>query len=567
MADALAQEVIRAWEKGESERGTWKTHWQDVANFMIPDRADYIRVNTPGRKRTQYIYDGTAVYALQMFASGLHSMLTSPTLRWFELRAEDDAINARQNCLAWMDDTAARMYSIFNGPRHNFASQSSELYLDTGSIGTAVMAVLESPRTDVLFSTRHLRECVFEENEEDRVDKLTRRWQYTAKQAYQAWGTAAGESVLKALENTPERQFWFLHRVSPRMKRDPQRADSLHKPFQSVYVSEADQSVIGESGFNEFPYLVPRFSKAPGEIYGRGLGMLALPDVRMLNEMAKTILKGAQKVVDPPLQLPDDGFMLPIRTTPGGLIFYRAGTRDLIQPLETKGNIPLGIEMLNALRTQIMRTFCVEWMNMPSDPSDPASSGKGVTATYVLQNRDEKMRLLSPMLARMQSEFLGPLIDRVFAIMWRQSVARRFGPGSLLSPPPPEMSGVPIRVEYVSPIAVAQRTSQIDTLSRLVQMTMQLMQVDPSAARTLDTDAILRLTARDLNAPALALKSPEAVQAQLEQEQQAQQELNAHAQISSLAGAAKDGTAAVANLAQAAQAGQPANDDGGQEAA
>lgn len=561
--DDRAAQVVKDWERGEGARGTTKAHWQEVANYMMPDRADYTATNTPGRKRMQYVYDSTPIWALQQFAAGMHSMLTSPTLRWFELRTENDALNEDDDCRVWLDDTARRMYTIFNGQRHNFATQSHELYLDIGSIGTAVMAVLDSPRNDILFTTRHLRECVIEENAEDRVDKLGRRWEYTAKQAYQAWGINAGEAVLKALEAAPDRKFWFHHQVKPRLNRDPARADAKHKPFQSIYVSEADRTIITESGFDEFPYLVPRFSKAPGEIYGRGPGMTALPDVKMLNEMVKTLMKAAQKIVDPSLLVPDDGFILPIRTTPGGITFYRAGTRSEIKPLETKGNVQIGIELLNALRQQIIRAFFVEWMLMPSDPTDPAAAGKGVTATYVLQQRDEKMRLLSPMLARQQSEFLGPLIDRVFAMMWRRSVARGFGPGTMLLRPPQALSGVPLRVEYVSPIAVAQRSSQTDTLGRLVATAAQLMQIDPSAAQSLDADAILRLTARDLNAPALALKSPARVQQDNQARQDAQAQMNAHAQLANVAGAAKDGGAAVASLAQAAQAaGQPANDQG-----
>src|SRR5690242_15845561 len=112
-----------------------------------------------------------------------------------------------------------------------------------------------------------------------------------------------------------------------------------NKPFESVYVSVAG-TLIDVGGFDEVPYLVPRFSKVTGEIYGLGPGMTCLPDVKMLNEMAKTVVKAAQKIVDPPLQLPDSGFLVPIKTTPGSL---------------------------NSLRQQIIRAFYVEWLLMPSE--------------------------------------------------------------------------------------------------------------------------------------------------------------------------------------------------------
>jgi hypothetical protein len=551
MAVDLAAEAIESWETKNGARGVWLTHWQDLSNFLLPIRADYITQRTPGQKLMQYIYDSTPLWALEQFAAGLHALLTSPTLPWFGLKCMDDRMNADGANMAWLQDAGDRMYSIFNGPTHNFASQSGELYLDIGSIGTAVMAELESHRSGILFSTRHLKECCLAENEEDRIDTCVRRWDYTAKQAVQAWGKEAGPNVLKAYDERPEALFSFIHSVKPRHLRDVNRADGRNKPWESVYVSVADRTVISESGFNEFPYHCPRFSKKASEIYGRGPGMINLPDIKMLNAMVMTVLKAAQKVVDPPLQLPDDGFMVPIKTTPGGLNFYRAGSQDRIEPLETKGQVQLGVEMVNALRQQIIRGFYVEWMSMPSDVTDPQSAGKGVTATYVLQNRDEKMRLMSPMLARLQSEFLGPLIDRTFAIMWRHSLARRFGPDAMFSRPPPSLSGAKLRVEYISPIAIAQRSSQLDVISRLVQTAIALMQLDPQAAQVVDAEGIIRLTGKLLNAPAGALKSVADVQQARAQTAQQQADQQQQLQAAGMAKTAKDGSAAVGNMAAA----------------
>ena len=150
--------------------------------------------------------------------------------------------------------------------------------------------------------------------------------------------------------------------------------DAKHKPFESVYVCLTDKTQLGVSGFDEFPYLVPRLSKIAGEVYGRGLGMIALPDIKMLNEMVRTVLKSAQKIVDPPLMMPDDGFLMPIKTVPGGINYYRAGTRDRIEPIQTDGQVNLGIELLNSLRNQILETFNVDWLRLPTDPNNPASA-------------------------------------------------------------------------------------------------------------------------------------------------------------------------------------------------
>lgn len=558
----LVGDTIKHWERLEGERGTFLHHWQMIANYLFPDRADFTVHRSPGQRRMYYVYDNSPIYALLMSAAGLHGLLTSPTLPWFSYRADPSpgANWANDPDLdAWLQEATEADYALFNSPKHNFASQSHELYMDELAFGTAVMAVLESPRSGILFSTRHLRECVIEENEEDRVDTLIRHWKWTPAQAVAAWGNAAGEKVLKAFADGKTEKMEFIHSVKPRRQRNPDRGrESLHKPFESVYISMADKTIITQGGFDSFPYLVPRFSKTVGETWGRGPGTTCLDDIMMLNAMRQTVLKAAQKIVDPTLMVPDDGFVLPIKTFPGAMNYYRAGSKDRIEPLVTQGNIQVGVELISDLRQQIASGMMVDWMNMPADPSDPSAAGKGITATYTLQQRDEKMRLLSPMLARLQSEFLGPLLDRVFDINWRRSVSMNFAPGSPYPAPPPALRNARIRVEYVSPIALAQRSSQLDGVGRVIQMALQFAQAgDMQALQTLDIEAIMRLTGKDLGTPVQILKSADRLAQEKQQAAEAQQAMNGHDQLASLAGSAKDGAQALQTLAStgAAQGG------------
>lgn len=556
--DDKAKSVIATWERRDSDRGTTKSHWQDICDFMLPDRADYTNSRSPGQKRMSKVFDSTPIWCVQQFASGLHSLLTSSSLQWFWLEVEDERVNRIDAVRLWLDFASAHLYAIFNGPQRNFASQSNELYQDIATIGTGVMAELESPVSGILFSTRHLKECVYAENDEDRVDDLTRRWKWTAKQAVARWKNSAGEKVLKAYLEKPETEFYFLHSVKPRSLRDPSRSDAKHKAFESVYVSESDGSCITESGFDDFPYHVPRWTKLTGEIYGRGQGAIARPDVKMLNELMKLVVKSAQKLIDPPLDVPDDSYLLNIKTVPGALNFRRRGTRpdDRVQPIATGGQVQIGEKMLEGLRNQIKQTFFVDIFRMPTDIQDPASDGKGITATYWLHRREKEMMALSPMLARMSSEFSYPLINRTFNIEWRKSVAANFGPGSPFPPPPPELSGAKLRVNYVSPMALAQKSSELDAVDAVVQQQMLLRQMDPQSPLVLDVEAIMRLTSRSRNAPAEILKTAERMNAEAKAQADAQAEAAQQAQIANVAGAAKDGSSAVKNLAAAGGAGQ-----------
>lgn len=560
MPDSRAQQIVKDWNEGEGDRATFKTHWQEITRYMHPNRADYTTQQPAGGKRMQWVYDSTPIWALEQFSAGLHALLTSPTLKWFALKCEDDRVDNVPAVRAWLEYATKHLYAIFNGPKHNFAPQSHEIYLDLGSIGNGCMAVLESSRVNVLFSTRHMKECVWSENESDRVDTLTRRWEWTAKQAVEAWGAKAGEKVTKAYNEKPTQKFAFLHQVKPRRLRNALRNDAMHKPFQSVYVSEADTALITEGGFDEFPYLCPRFSKATAELYGRGPGSIALPDVKMLNELAKMVLKAGQKVLDPPLDLPDAGYLVPIKTTPGSLNFHRANIRpdDRIRPIETGGRMDIGEEMLEATRNMILRIFYVDLLRMPTDLTDPVSEGKGSTATYWMQRREKEMMALSPMLARINSEWTDPLIDRVFAIEWRRSKALRFGPGAPFPPPPPELSNQALKVEYVSPIALAQLSSETEAIDRLLEKQLVIKQMDPQAPMVVNAEATMRLYSRDLNAPMGVLKTPEQMQAEAEAAAQAAQQMMQAKQAEAMGGAAESGANAVATMANIGQERQAA---------
>ena len=257
--------------------------------------------------------------------------------------------------------------------------------------------------------------------------------------------------------------------------------------------------------------------------------MMCLPDIKMVNEMMKTTIRAAQKATDPPLMVPDDGFMLPLRTIPGGLNYYRSGTQDKIEPLQSGVRPDIGLDFIDSRREHIKRTFHVDWLQLQEGPQ--------MTATEVLQRQEDKMRLMGPMVGRLQTEFLGPLIDRVFNIFSRRN---------LLPEAPSELEGINLAIDYVSPVARAQKAQTIFNFSRLLEQMMPLANIKPEMFDNIDADATLRWAHATLDAPMETLSPPEAVQQLREQRAQQQQDMM-------LAQQAQQGAAAAKDFAQAAQ--------------
>jgi hypothetical protein len=256
--------------------------------------------------------------------------------------------------------------------------------------------------------------------------------------------------------------------------------------------------------------MVPRFVKDSVSNYGRAPAMTALPDVKMLNKMSETTIKAAQKQIDPPLMAPDDGFVLPIRTTPGSLNFYRSGTRDRLEPLNIGANNPLGLNMEEQRRNAIRQAFYVDQLLLGQNQT--------MTATEVLQRNEEKMRLLGPVLGRLQAELLQPLISRSFALLLR---------AGLLPAPPEELQGQDIDIEYVSPLAKAQKLTDLQSMLRGFEIMLQVSQVAP-VMDYLDDDKLVQYLVEVTGMPARVIKSQDEVnrmrRQQAEQQAQAQQQ-------------------------------------------
>ena len=337
-----AKILLKRFDRLKSQRQNWESHWQEVADYMQPRKADVTKTRSKGDKRTELIFDSSPLQSVELLSASLHGMLTNPSTPWFSLKFKDTGMENEDEAKTWLESVTEVMYSAFN--QSNFQQEIFELYHDLITFGTAAMFIEEDDEDNLKFSTRHINEIFISENDKGRIDTVFRKFRISARAAIQKFGKIS-KNIEVIAKKDPYEEVDILHAVYPRADFNPLKKDKENMPFESVYLDASSGEELSVSGFREFPFVVPRYLKASHEIYGRSPAMTALPDVKMLNEMSKTIIKSAQKQVDPPLLVPDDGFVLPVRTVPGGLNFYRAGTRDRIEPLNIGANNTLGLNM------------------------------------------------------------------------------------------------------------------------------------------------------------------------------------------------------------------------------
>ena len=539
--------IKKRYNEMSSNRGTWEDHWQEILDYVMPRKADIVTKRISGDKRTEVLFDSTAITANNLLAASLQGTLTSPSRQWFYLKIRNEEVNEDREVQLYLEDSAKRMYDVFN--QTNFNTEVHELYLDLCSIGTGCLFVEEGNKgfdEDLIhFQTLHISEFYIHENVAGYIDTLYRKYKLTARQAVQEFGEDnVGPKILECASMKPDKKFNFIHAVEPREDYERVFGESDTKlPFHSCHVCEEEKMVVRTGGYNEFPYLVPRWSKATGEIYGRSPSYNALPDIKTLNKAVEIGLKAWSKAIDPPLLVQDDGVIGRVRMTPGGITVIRNDAA--VKPFQSGANMQVTTFKEAELKTAIRQAYYSDQLQLQQGPQ--------MTATEVQVRYELMQRLLGPTLGRFQSEFLNPLIERVFGIMFRADAFVQ---------EPNLLQGQSIDIEYVGPLARSQRMEEAVAVERLYQLAMQLAQADPSIMDILDHDEAIRARAELLGVPKSVLRGRAEVdelrQARMQQQamqqemmmQQQQAEIGAK-QAASLESLAKPETRAVAEQVSA----------------
>lgn len=525
------KEILSLDDRLRSRRANLMVRWQEIAELIAPHEADFTITRSDGQLRGLQQYESAPAVAAENLAGGLWALLTNPATQWFTLKASDPGVMEDADAAAWLDSVRDIIMRELDADGGAFYARTLDMDRALVRYGTGLLYRDTAPnRPGLRFWAPPVRECVIQEDDEGRVDFVSRRFKWSARQAFARWGQRTPEKVRKALEKAPEQEFTFVHAVRPNRDRVPGRRDMRGKPWHSCYVLADDPVLVEEGGMDRNPWVVGRWARMQASPYGYSPAMVALADTKTLNVMAKTFLVSSQKAADPPLLAPDENAIMPIRVRPGGIVYgaVNANGQALVQALETRGAFTLTDAMMQAKREAVRAAFLAAQLEMPDRPNR--------TATEVLQREEDRMRMMAPNLVRMQSDVLDPIIEGIFEDLQDRGV---------FPPAPSSLGGQTIQVEYVSPLARAQRASEGQALLRVFESIAPLAAMRPDVLDNFDIDQASRLLAQTLGAPGTLLRDPRKVialrQAQADAARQAQEADEAAAMVDAapkLAGAA-----------------------------
>ena len=486
-------------------RKTPEQTWDLIEKYISPIRGgkffqDQSSEHEIDWRRGRDVFDSTAMLAANTLASSVHGALTNPSSRWFELRFRQDVLNDDDAAKEWIQAVTEIIWHALQ--ESDFNLQINEAYIDLVAFGTT--CVVEEAISDVKwegldFSTLPIREVYFEQNQKGGILRFYRRYEWNPLQIIDKFGengvpeTIREHAKMPAQSDTKHRVIMCIYPRKNGKMDTTKPVLPKNRPFGVKFILHNTVELLGEEGgYYEMPAYLSRWQKASGSAWGFGPGTIALSDVMTLNKMVEQRLSSTAKVIDPPALVTERGLLSDLDLRPGG----HTVVRDIngIKPYESGARFDVADHLITSYQDQINRMFLVDRLELKESPA--------MTATEVNARFDLMQRLLGPVFGRLQTDLLDPLLERTFRILLR---------GGQL----PEMPEILAKeqgdfdVEYIGPMARAQKSDQIGMISQWLSMMAEMGAVFPEMAMLPDPQAAGRELSKVMNIPATIVRSKE----------------------------------------------------------
>lgn len=511
-------------------------HWKDLRDYIQPFRGRF-----SGEKPDQCIpdmakiIDGTALRARRILSAGMQSGLTSPSRQWFKISVHDPEAAADQHVKEWCDEVQTRMMVVMAGS--SFYHALHAVYDEIATFGIGALMIQSDYDAVISCKTMTVGTYYLGRAEHDFIDTIYRDMWMSAGAVVAEFGADnCSTGVIQAAKDRPDTLFEVRHAIEP----DDSNPRFLYRSVYWEPGAPSDQ-ILRIGGYKTFPIMTPRWHAVDSDIYGYGPGSEALPDIKMLQVMARDRAEGIKKQVAPPVVADAALRGSAVRTNPNGITYVPSGhVEPMVQPLY---NVPINLADLQAAiaatQDSINSIMYVDLFLMLQQGDQSQ-----MTAREVIERHDEKMLALGPVLERLEWELLTPAIDRIFNIMCA---------ADLIPEAPEAIQGQELKIEYTSILAQAQQMMGLKSIEQTLSFAGNLAGINPEIVDGLDMDEALREYSRMVGSPAKILRTRDEVEAlrqQRQEQQQAAQQAQEEQQAMQTAG---QGAAALNQSAQAAQ--------------
>lgn len=487
-------------------RFSWASHWSLLETYILPRRGIFINQTTPTANLTNRgaaintaILDPTGTQAMRKCAASMKAGLMSSSRPWFKIKPammEREALG--EEAEAWFEEVEDRMYQVM--AQSNFYDSMSQMFEDLVTFGTAPVIIYEDDKTVINCYNPCPGEYYAASSSRNTVGSLYRLFVMTTAQIVEMFGVENCPPDVRGMWQTKgaslEREFVIAHAIEPNFPLAGVGDGDVAVvpgdfPWREIYwvYGFANDRPLSKRGFKDEPFICPRWATTSNDAYGRSPAMDALGDIMQLQVETARKAEALEKMVRPPMLASMEMKNEPSSILPGHVTYVASlGADKGMRPTYTVNpQIEHMMKDLLEIQTRIKVGFFNDIFMMFAD-----QEGDRRTAYENAQKAVEKLQVLGPVVEKSQSEAGSPAVKRVFNIMARKR---------MLPPVPEALRGVPLGIDFVSMMALAQKAAATAGMERYAQVTGNLTAIYPEAKYKLDPFGFLNNYGETLGVP------------------------------------------------------------------
>ena len=449
------EEVIRRHKEAFARKDLWRSVYEEAYEYGLPQRnmyQGYYEGNVPGQGKMNRVFDSTAIDSTQKFANKIQSGLFPPYKKWCRLEAGNDIPpESRDEVQKKLDKYTDQMFTVMR--QSNFDLAMGEFLLDL-AVGTSVMLIQPGDAFNpIQFTAVPQYLIALEEGPQGTVDNVYRKYKIRTEAIMRTYPAAIISTELQRLIDNEKTEVVELFEA---VIYHTERGDYCYHVIHPKSKSELVFRKIPES-----PWVVSRYMKVPGEVFGRGPLLTAIPDIKTLNKTLELVLKNASLAISGVYTAADDGVLNPsnVRIAPGSIIpvARNAGPQGAsLAPLPRSADFNVSQIIINDLRMNIKKILL--------DESLPPDNMSARSATEIVERMKELSQNLGSAFGRLITETMTPVVARVLSIMNEKGMIRL----------PLRVNGLEVKITPISPLAKAQNLDDINDVMQFAQIANSL---------------------------------------------------------------------------------------------
>ncbi|HEY6018622.1 MAG TPA: portal protein, partial [Candidatus Paceibacterota bacterium] len=511
MPGETPRQFILKWHgQLKEKRLTYDSHWQQIAENMQPRRARFFQdvAGVDGGRVNDKIINNDPLIALRVATAGMMAGITSPARRWFRFKTSDPDLGRWGPVASWLYEAEEVLFTIYNKSNW-YTTLAAATYKDLLTFGTHCSILEEDSEEIIRLFPLPIGEYVLAVDHRGNVDTMMREMSFTVRQMVRKFGLKKCSTRVQDFFKRAayEQMVSVLHAVFPNEDWKPGAIGVPGKKYLSLWmeIDQADDPATGFlriAGYDKFPVLAPRWdlTNTVSDVYGFSPGLEALGDCGELQHHEKGSMKLLDKMSDPPMNIPEEMRASQYSLLPGAANYVprmagnaKAEPAMVVQP----NGLAVTNERISSISQRIGRAFYTDlWLQIINDDRVQPR-----TAQEISERHEEKMLQLGPVVNRAEKEILTPGIDLTF---YHAMNAGR------ISPPPKELRGAPLGIEYLSVMSQAQRLVNVASTERFIAFAISVSERFPEVLDTVDIDQVSLEMGTILGVPPKFLRDPDA---------------------------------------------------------